>query len=349
MTEKPVKLSVLLLGLCLLRTECAADPPGTFAYVANALGDNVSAYSIGSNGTLTPIPGSPFAAGKYPVSVAVDPTSKFAYVANQHSYNVSAYSIGSNGALTPIPGSPFAAGKHPVSVAVDPASKFTYVANQHSNNVSAYSIGSNGALTPIPGSPFAAGLLPSSVAVDPTAKFAYVANGGNNVSAYSIGSNGALTPVSGSPFAAGDMPVSVAVGLESAKKSGVGISQAELTKAATVPFRRLIPASCSTSHTPHGRQHRTPDFLALSRRRRLKSCGLLTQDGFYRDQLFPMLSQKDRWVGGAITNARIAYESWAGLSNGEIRIEPEGYSGPVSGRYAGLFADYAQVAITTSV
>ena len=70
-----------------------------------------------SNGALTPVPGSPFAAGSGPVSVAVDPTGKFAYVANVDGSNVSAYSIGANGALTPVPGSPFAARVNPISVA----------------------------------------------------------------------------------------------------------------------------------------------------------------------------------------------------------------------------------------
>ena len=83
-----------------------------FVYVANDESDNVSAYTIGANGALTPVPGSPFAAGGVPDSVAVDPTAKFAYVANLGN-NVSAYSIGANGALTPVPGSPFAPGTQP--------------------------------------------------------------------------------------------------------------------------------------------------------------------------------------------------------------------------------------------
>ena len=205
----------------------AVDPTGKFAYVANANSNNVSAYSIGANGALTPVPGSPFAAGTCPISVAVDPTGKFAYVANADTNNVSAYSIGANGALTPVPGSPFAAGSFPSSVAVDPTGKFAYVANfgpdplDVPGTVSAYSIGSNGALTPVPGSPFAAGYFTKSVAVDPTGKFAYVASFGlaspggffvpSTVSAYSIGSNGALTPVPGSPFAAGLGATSVAI------------------------------------------------------------------------------------------------------------------------------------------
>src|ERR1700733_3725837 len=117
---------------------CLAAPlRAQFAYVANDSSNNVSAYSIGSNGALTPVPGSPFAAGPGANSVVVDPTGKFAYVANANTNNVSAYSIGSNGALTPIPGSPFAAGPGANSVAVDRTGKFAYVANANINNVSA--------------------------------------------------------------------------------------------------------------------------------------------------------------------------------------------------------------------
>src|SRR5260221_319047 len=208
--------STLAIGFVWLATPLRAQ----FVYVANQFpSHNVSAYSIGANGALTPVPGSPFAAGIGASAVAVDPAAKFAYVANADG-TVSAYSIGANGALTPVPGSPFAAGTIPESVAVDPTGKFAYVANRGNpdlgipGNVSAYSIGANGALTQLTslGSPFLAGTLPLSVAVDPTAKFAYVTNlSDNNVSAYSIGANGGLTPVLGSPFAAGSFPVSVAI------------------------------------------------------------------------------------------------------------------------------------------
>ena len=86
-----------------------------FAYVANQNSNDVSGYTInGVTGALTPITGSPFAAGGRPFSVAVDPTGKFAYVANNGSSNVSGYTInGLTGALTPITGSPFAAGTFP--------------------------------------------------------------------------------------------------------------------------------------------------------------------------------------------------------------------------------------------
>ncbi|MFZ0710172.1 MAG: beta-propeller fold lactonase family protein, partial [Terrimicrobiaceae bacterium] len=91
-------LSALAAGLVLM----AASSYAQFVYVANGGGSNdVSAYRLGEDGALTPVPGSPFPAGNLPASVAVDPTGKFAYVVNEGGNNVSAYRIGKNGALTP--------------------------------------------------------------------------------------------------------------------------------------------------------------------------------------------------------------------------------------------------------
>ena len=51
--------STLAIGFVCLESPLRAQ----FAYVANNGSGNVSTYSIGANGALTPVPGSPFAAG----------------------------------------------------------------------------------------------------------------------------------------------------------------------------------------------------------------------------------------------------------------------------------------------
>ena len=87
--------------------------------MTNAASSDVSAYTINAaTGALTPVPGSPFAAGLTPSSVAVSANGRFAYVTNDaNTSDVSAYTIdATTGALTPIPGSPFAAGSFPISV-----------------------------------------------------------------------------------------------------------------------------------------------------------------------------------------------------------------------------------------
>jgi 6-phosphogluconolactonase len=198
----------------------AVSPNGKFVYVVNSItqlsneSGDVSAFVVNvTTGALTPVSGSPFAAGQQAFGVAVHPSGRFAYVANALSNDVSAYSIdATTGALAPVPGSPFAADFGSFSVALSPNGRFAYVANNAANDVSAYAINiTTGALTPVPGSPFAAGSIPFSVAVSPDGQFAYVANQlGPGVSAYTIdATTGALTPVPDSPFAAGRFPTSV--------------------------------------------------------------------------------------------------------------------------------------------
>jgi 6-phosphogluconolactonase len=180
-----------------------------FAYVGNYGDNNISGYKIASDGSLTAVKGSPFAAGTGPTAMAVDPTGKFAYAANTGTSSggdISAYTINSTtGALTAVKGSPFSAGVEPSGVAIDPTGKFAYVSNYGANDVDAYSIdATTGALTAVKGSPFATGGEPEYVAIDPKGKFAYVPDYESNaVSAYTIESDGALKPVKGSPFTAG--------------------------------------------------------------------------------------------------------------------------------------------------
>lgn len=198
-----------------------------FAYVANLSSNSVSSYIIDAvAGGLTPVAGSPFAAGTGPFGVTADPQGKFVYVTNTNSDSVSAYSVDpSTGALLPVPGSPFASGADPGVPAVDPSGRFLYVPNFGSTNVSAYDIDpSTGALAAIAGSPFPAADEPVAVGVDPTGRFAYVANQGGTaygvcapatpcgVSAYAIDRlTGALTQIAGSPFPAGPEPSGVAL------------------------------------------------------------------------------------------------------------------------------------------
>ncbi len=191
----------------------------SYFYVANKEG-NVSAYQVASNGTVTQVPGSPFAAGAGPVALATGVLTL--YVANSQSNNISTFAINpSTGALTPVTGSPYPAGTTPSSItAINPlplssSSSIAYfaVTNQGSNSVSVYSAASNGSLTKVQGSPFATGSAPSSGApvLGVGSIFFYVANSGsNNVSGYDFdAASGVLTPLPGSPFAAGTNPVSL--------------------------------------------------------------------------------------------------------------------------------------------
>jgi len=192
----------------------------TFAYVTNANGNDVSAYTTSrSNGALAAISGSPFAADTTPDAVTVEALSNpgggptFAYVTNANSDDVSAYTIsGVTGRLTAVPGSPFVAGSLPISVSVDPSARFAYVADFVSSTVTAFTINSTtGVLTPV-GTPIAFGLGgPFGLTVHPTGRFVYVVNESGTITTFSINrGTGALAP-DGSPLMAGTSMASVAV------------------------------------------------------------------------------------------------------------------------------------------
>ncbi len=80
----------------------------------------VFGFSVGSGGVLTPLSGSPFAAGVQPSAIASDPSSTYVYVTDFTSGNVRGYSVAS-GNLTPLAGSPFPAGNQPSAIVVDPS------------------------------------------------------------------------------------------------------------------------------------------------------------------------------------------------------------------------------------
>lgn len=133
------------------------DPSGKFVYMVNSSSDNLTAFSVNSNGLLTQVSGSPFMTARNPIAIAIDPTSRFVYVINKFANNISAYTMNqTTGLLKEIPGSPFAAGATPSNVALDPTGKFIYVTN--TNSISVYNIDNlSGVLTALPGSPFTIG------------------------------------------------------------------------------------------------------------------------------------------------------------------------------------------------
>ncbi len=98
----------------------AINSAGTVLYIARS-GTNggVAAYAIGSDGSLSGITGSPFAAGGTPAAVQLDGTGAYLYAANRVDGTVSGYSIGTGGGLTALAGSPFASGSLVNSLALD--------------------------------------------------------------------------------------------------------------------------------------------------------------------------------------------------------------------------------------
>ena len=171
------------------------------------------------SGTLTAIPGSPFALGPLTVAsgLAASPVLPVLYVADAGS--IDALQADSTGALSPIAGSPFPSGTN-LFLTVDPMNSFLFASDDDPpGSVSAFTIdGTTGALTQVPGSPFAttsnlgSNSQPGQIVVDPTGSFVYtVLTATGQVAGFAITpSSGALTPIPGSPFTVGNGPISIA-------------------------------------------------------------------------------------------------------------------------------------------
>ncbi len=185
----------------------------TTMYVATQSSAQVWGYHADfTNGNLSSISGSPFAAQPAATAIVLDPSKSFAYVAEAAPTNqIESYSIDKNGALTATSG-PTPVGNNPVALAIEPAGKFLFVANQLSNSVSVFSIGSDGSLTEVGSSPVSV-TDPVALAIPSSGNFLYVADQLNSqIHIFSFDSNGNLSPL-GTPvvLASGTSPTAIAV------------------------------------------------------------------------------------------------------------------------------------------
>jgi 6-phosphogluconolactonase len=112
----------------------AINATATYLYVARS-GTNggVAVFSIGSAGVLTPVTGTPFAAGTGTFSVLLDPTGTYVYAANRSDGTISGYTIvpGATTAalsLKPLTGSPYTSGAAVQSLAIDKTGKYLLAA-----------------------------------------------------------------------------------------------------------------------------------------------------------------------------------------------------------------------------
>ena len=115
----------------------ASNPGSAFLFVAE-INTGLREFSIGTNGGLTEVSGSPYAVGTGPTGVALDTTGSYVYVANKGSNNISAYALtAASGKLTAISGSPFASGGQlPIAMVNDNSKTFFAVINSGANGSS---------------------------------------------------------------------------------------------------------------------------------------------------------------------------------------------------------------------
>lgn len=170
-------------------------------------GGLVDVFSIGSDGSLIPVAGSPFPdsnpPGAFTTSLDTNCASNLLFVDSASGLpKIDVFAIDATGSLAQIANSPFTApGNGVTAIYLSPNEKFLFAANQL-NSTTSFNVAADGSLsvvagTPVPstGTPFLNGL-----ATDSTGQFLYVGGFNNNIAAYSINAGGGLTLQAGSPF-----------------------------------------------------------------------------------------------------------------------------------------------------
>ena len=206
-------------------TEVAAAATDVVGHVYvndNTAGTNtVGAFDQHADGTLTPMSGSPFAAGgagtgailgsQGSLQIAAD--GRYLLAADAGSNEISVLRVRPDGSLTPAQGSPVSSGGiEPVSIAVN--GKLVYVANEgdgtSGSNYTGFRLNSGGHLKPLAGStiPLPATANPGDILFNSTGTNLVGVEVGTTdpstflIDSFTVSHDGLPTPAAGSPFPA---------------------------------------------------------------------------------------------------------------------------------------------------
>jgi 6-phosphogluconolactonase len=188
----------------------------------NTAGTNsIGGFDEHADGSLTALPGSPFAAGGAGTGIilgsqgSLQVTSDGSYIlaADAGSNQISVLQVGADGTLTAVPGSPVSSGGiEPVSIAV--RGDLVYVANEgdgtSGSNYTGFTLNGDGRLRPMPDSTVAlsATALPGDILFNATGRNLIGIEVGTTdpstflIDSFKVGADGRLTAAADSPFPA---------------------------------------------------------------------------------------------------------------------------------------------------
>jgi hypothetical protein len=173
-------VAALLLWLGVLAAPARAAPPSAVYYASNHT-NQVFPFSIGADGSLSPIPcpGSN-CNGTVPEGEAVTPNGRFLYTGGFFG-DISAFSVAADGSLSPIPcPSGCNAGGEVRQLAITPDGRFLYApVDMNAGEIAVFAIGSDGSLSRVPCPASDCGTatndFPAAPVVTPDGRFLYVA------------------------------------------------------------------------------------------------------------------------------------------------------------------------------
>ena len=109
----------------------AVNSASTLLFLARSgTSGGLSVYTIGSDGSITGVAGSPYTIGTGASSIALEGTGKYVYVANRADSTISGFLIGTGGVLSALAGSPFVAGSQVTSIGFDTTGTYMVAASQ---------------------------------------------------------------------------------------------------------------------------------------------------------------------------------------------------------------------------
>lgn len=209
------------------QVQLVATPSGNFLYAIDINAEAVDAFTVGPNGQLSLVGGSPFSVSGFSPflsGLAIDPTGVAVYAVDALDDKIVEFQINpTTGALTISPNFYFIFGGIAQAI-VDPGGNSLYVTNEDLGNASnsagdqgvdGFSITpASGNLAPLATSPYIIPIIdssdelqPTEIAINPSGSFVYVGLGnylpdsGGSIAGFTRDSvTGALTLMAGSPF-----------------------------------------------------------------------------------------------------------------------------------------------------
>ena len=193
----------------------ASDVVGHLYVNDNTAGTNtIAAFDRHADGTLTPLHGSPFAAGGAGTgatigsqgALQVTSDGKYLLAVDAGSNQISVLRINSDGELSPVGGGPVSSGgSKPVSVAVHGGLVYVANAGDGGSNYTGFTLNPGGHLQPLADStvPLPNGSSPGDVLFNSDGtKLVGTRVGTSLIDSFVVGGDGRLTAAAGSPFAA---------------------------------------------------------------------------------------------------------------------------------------------------
>lgn len=185
---------VAIAALCAAATGAQAST----LFAGNQTPGSISAFTVSTSGTFTPVPGSPFTTTQQPRGLVGSPDGSRLYSGHRDAHVVSQHVIGANGSIASLgpdlPFSPTGTG----FTAVSPDGRYLYVTSTLNNGgLQYFAIGANGSLSPAGTTPISSN--GGGLALTPDGKYLYVCSSTQGLYAFSIGASGAPTLVPGFP------------------------------------------------------------------------------------------------------------------------------------------------------